>query len=139
MGNPVVLQSNNWSRADRSAPVLQLLHSLIGVELTGAGRGNRQPNLQQGHKLAEISAALGWPPDGKPVGLLGAVIDGVPAIEVGTLMLAETNNEAAAAARQELDTRPALLRRRVLANYAALVTPGRPRRRARQSKGRSPT
>lgn len=35
MGNTVVLQSNNWSGAELSAPVLQLLHSLYRVELTG--------------------------------------------------------------------------------------------------------
>ena len=42
-----------------------------------------QPDLQQGHKLAEIGASLGRLPDGKSASLVVAVIDGVPAIEVG--------------------------------------------------------
>ena len=57
---------------------------------------------------------------------------------VHALLAAERDGAAAAAAHQELDKLPALQRRRVLANYAALVTPGRPRRRGRQSKGESP-
>ena len=47
------------------------------------GQAGHQPDLQQGHKLAEIAASLMRLPDGKSASLVVAVVDRLLAIEVG--------------------------------------------------------
>ena len=82
------------------------------------------PDLADGERLAPCRAFRA----------IAAIMCGPAHPLVVKLLLAEADSDAATAARQELDKLPALQRRRVLASYAALATPGRPRRQTRKLK-----